>query len=370
MNIFGKRASTVQLLEDVYAAPQRIDTEAGVIYGVRVLGKVSQNGREYSDAAMQQAAKLYEGVKVNVDHPLKSSAARAFIEGIGELRDVRQDSGAVVADLHYIKSHPYAGPLVEAAQRFPNQFGLSHNADGTTVQRRGKTIVESVVAVRSVDLVGRPATNAGLFESVSEEHPMTKTTIRALVESQANAVHKTRLTEMDGAEGAVMNEPVDVPMDANGDGAIDAAFKQMIMGVLDDEKLDIKGKQKRIGEILKAQDKLMNGGSAAAADAPAETPVAESLIVNEIRAMRLREECRDWITEAGREVTRERLTLLVEAKDDAARQKLIESWPAAGAATTTTVRKPAVNLTEQIAHRDRESKYVPGSLMKAITNRR
>ncbi len=30
----------------------RVDREAGVIPGVKILGKISKNGREYSDAAM------------------------------------------------------------------------------------------------------------------------------------------------------------------------------------------------------------------------------------------------------------------------------------------------------------------------------
>ena len=40
----------------------RIDTEAGVIYGVKVLGPKSRNGRIYEDAAIRRAVPMY-GVK-------------------------------------------------------------------------------------------------------------------------------------------------------------------------------------------------------------------------------------------------------------------------------------------------------------------
>lgn len=55
--------------------------------------------------------------------------------------------------------------IVEAAQRNPRRFGLSHHAEGRVVQRQGKSVVESIESVKSVDLVQSPATNQGLFES-------------------------------------------------------------------------------------------------------------------------------------------------------------------------------------------------------------
>ena len=36
----------------------RVDAAAGVIRGVRIIGKTSRNGREYSDGALRQASGL------------------------------------------------------------------------------------------------------------------------------------------------------------------------------------------------------------------------------------------------------------------------------------------------------------------------
>lgn len=155
---------TVNLLEFAGFDPgNRIDEEKGVIRGVKVLGRVSLNKYEYSDAALQQAAKLYEGVRVNLNHPSRDnlSAERPFEASIGWLRKGEVRADGVYADLHYLKLHPYSAALVEMAKRNPNRVGLSHNADG---ERRG-SVVESIVRVRSVDIVQRPATVEGLFES-------------------------------------------------------------------------------------------------------------------------------------------------------------------------------------------------------------
>jgi hypothetical protein len=369
--MFGlKTKPTLETLhESVMSAPARIDTEAGVIHGVRVLGKVSQNGREYTDAAMTQALPLYEGVKVNVDHVRGTGKTeRNFAEGVGELRNVRRESDAVYADLHYLKSHPLAPLLVESAERFPKQFGLSHDAEGKVVRSRGKSMVESVVAVHSVDLVGRPATNAGLFESIGDERKTMKTTIRSLVESASNAIHKTRLLEMDGTAAEVMAAPVEVEADSDGDGQIDAAFKSMVMGVLDNEGLDVKGKLARIRDILNAQEKLLKGEkskSETGESSPAEAAMAESLnaLNGTLKGIQLRESCRDLLAEAGVTPTTDRMNTLVAAADDATRKKLVEAMPRGVAADP---RKPAVMLRESSAA---PVKYVPGKLVETVKRR-
>lgn len=169
-------AKRMQLVESCSADPQRIDTAAGVIRGVRVLGKVSQNNREYSEQAMKDAVRLYEGAAVFINHPDRSkpNVERSLRDKIGFLRNARIEGDAVRADLHYIKAHPEAGLITEMAQRNPRMFGLSHNAEGRMGMQGGKRVVESVESVRSVDLVSNPATNTGLFESfaLQEEDAM------------------------------------------------------------------------------------------------------------------------------------------------------------------------------------------------------
>lgn len=167
--MFGLKSKSqrAELLEYRTNGVGKVDKEAGIIFGVRILGKESANGRSYSDRAMNDATRMYESAKVNIDHPAEHQRERGFGDGFGELRNVRREGDAVIGDLHYVRSHPMAPLILEYAERFPRQFGLSHHADGRVSRKGGKVIVESVEVVHSVDIVGCPATNRGLFESVN-----------------------------------------------------------------------------------------------------------------------------------------------------------------------------------------------------------
>lgn len=147
----------------------RIDTEAGVIYGVKVLGPKSRNGRIYEDAAIRRAVPMYEGVTVNLNHQRIESGSRAvpdrqIQDRWGVLRNARYADGSVYADLHYLKNHPMTPQLIEAADRFPDTFGLSHDAAGDEQVIDGERRVIELFEIRSVDVVAEPATNNGLFE--------------------------------------------------------------------------------------------------------------------------------------------------------------------------------------------------------------
>lgn len=158
----------MNLLEHV-TIDGRVDRQAGVIRGVSILGKHSANGREYSDQAMRDAARLYEGSRVRINHPSRREPyrERGLEEEFGVLRNVKVEGNRVRGDLHFVKSHPDADWILERAERFPNTIGLSHNADGKSVNRNGRTVVESLSRVNSVDLVNEPATTGGLFEAKS-----------------------------------------------------------------------------------------------------------------------------------------------------------------------------------------------------------
>lgn len=155
------------LTETSYSNTLRVDREAGVIRGVKIIGRESKNGRYYSDVALEQAAALYEGVGVNIDHPQHSTpeADRKLADGFGHLQNVARRHDGVFGDLVYLRTHALAEQVCEAAERMPRQLGLSHNAEGFVIHRNGRWIVEGIARVRSVDLVRNPATNRGLFES-------------------------------------------------------------------------------------------------------------------------------------------------------------------------------------------------------------
>lgn len=147
-----------------------VDATAGIVRGVRILGRVSKNGRRYSDKALESAAKLYAGRKVNVNHLREGKAERPFQDLFGEIKNASIAGDAVVGDLHFLTEHSLAKSFIEAAEKFPKSFGLSHHAEGTTKREGKDTIVEDVTAVHSVDLVSDPATNSGLFEAVAPQY--------------------------------------------------------------------------------------------------------------------------------------------------------------------------------------------------------
>ncbi len=348
-----------RLLETVLSeslSKDSVDRDAGVIRGVKVLGRISANGREYSDKAMDDAQRVYEGLTVKFDHN-REGKERKFVESFGNLQNLTKKPDGIYGDLHYKKSHPHAELVCESAERFSKDFGLSHDAEGSMVKRGGKMIVESIVKARSVDIVNDPATNAGLFESI-EEPSMTKisTTIKKLVESAKDKAKRytqanlTKLLEMEGGDSAMMSAPVDVmgpPEDSepDPDQLIDDAFAAMVSATMSDSTLDLKGKIDRITEILTAQDSLMNGTTAKKAPpTPAgDTKVAESTELKEIKdglaaliesnkalaKKQAESDAKALLLESKREVTTDRIKEVLEAqeKGDKYVKLLFESWP-------------------------------------------
>lgn len=143
-----------------------VDEARGVIEGVKILGLESRNGRSYSGEALAGAAGLYEGAKVNVNHPKGSPwEARDYQDRIGVIRNVswRAERG-LYGDLHFNPKHQLAEQLAWDARHVPENVGFSHNVQARTARREGRTIVEEIVKVHSVDLVADPATTQGLFE--------------------------------------------------------------------------------------------------------------------------------------------------------------------------------------------------------------
>lgn len=372
------RVKQEKLREDVYGPSTKVDREAGVIRGVKILGKESKNGRTYSDRAMSDAAKLYEGRKVNIDHMPKNATERPFRDVFGELRNIRQEADGIYGDLHFLKSHAMAEQVCEAAERFPGQFGLSHDADGKVTRHAGRLIVESVIAVHSVDLVNTPATNAGLFESVAPtgKAKAVKLKLRELVESLDHKVYSARLKEMDPSVGDMQAEMPEESGDMGAEDQISAAFKAMVNAVLDDTSMDVAGKVAKIKQILQTQEKLLTGNEPAK---PADAPTPESNATDKamesitkltarLEAFELREACRLMLADANVENTADRMKLLTEAADESARKKLVESWPKI---TVAAVKKPSVTLKESAPiseTRLSESLKSPDAFLRALRN--
>ena len=147
----------------------RVDRNAGIIRGVKILGTESQNGRSYLPEALTAAVPLYEGTKVNVNHPKSSpSAPRDYQERIGAIHNVVSRVGdGLFADFHFNPQHALAGQLAWDAEHAPENVGFSHNVLAKVARRGDRVVVESITKVQSVDLVADPATTRGLFEAAA-----------------------------------------------------------------------------------------------------------------------------------------------------------------------------------------------------------
>lgn len=154
----------------------RVDRAAGVIYGVKVVGLSSPNthgvrgaeGTTYTSEALSRALPLYEGIKVNVDHPPrgKPGMERSARDRFAWLEDAHLAEGGIFADLHFLDpTDPLAVKMMNAAEENPSCYALSHNAVGRGEVRGGRYVVVEIPEVHSVDIVADGGTNRSLFES-------------------------------------------------------------------------------------------------------------------------------------------------------------------------------------------------------------
>ncbi|MDY0165916.1 MAG: hypothetical protein RBS80_05185 [Thermoguttaceae bacterium] len=157
---------TLQEFAGWHGPTVRVDREAGVIRGVKILGLRSRNGRVYLPAALAQAAPLYEGAKVNLNHPKGHPARpRDYQDRIGAIRNVElRDGEGLFADFHFNPKHAMAEQLAWDAEHAPGNVGFSHHVHARTARRGEELVVEAITQVESVDLVADPATTRGLFE--------------------------------------------------------------------------------------------------------------------------------------------------------------------------------------------------------------
>lgn len=320
------------------STPITVDRDIGVIKGVKILGRESQNGRTYSERALREASSFYEGIKVNIDHPDRSNPnqERSFTSFIGQLDCCHVTESGVFGDLNIAKKHADAEFVFEAAERFPKLFGLSHNAEGELVQKDGKWVVESIDCVHSVDIVSQPATNAGLFESL--EQTQMKKTLREVVKaaSKNRKGFKRVLEAMD--EGGMLadvadEEVIEAEVDAAG-AAVDAlakeadkAFRDMELSPQDTGKRAVELNKLALEVIKKLEtvENLASGESTSGAGGTDEETTLPESVQKRLRSID-RMEAKSMLLESDREASEERVSA-VAAVPESHRQKLVESWP-------------------------------------------
>lgn len=193
------------------AGAPRVDRAAGVIYGVKVVGRESPNthgqpgatkGTRYEEAALREALPLYS-CAVNVNHPPRRRGPgpaedRDATERLGRLVNPRVVGGETYADLELLKTHPMAERLMEAAERMPDAFALSHHAYGSGRVVGGWYVIDHIARVDSVDVVADGGTNSTLFEAKA----VSKTLAEFLEAAPPKKFWKLRkLLEMDDGYG-------------------------------------------------------------------------------------------------------------------------------------------------------------------------
>jgi hypothetical protein len=319
-----------RLTETVYqeSAP-RVDADAGILYGVKILGEASKNGRRYKAKGMKEAAAKYNGVKAYVDHPEKErlSEDRKFKDWSGVFQNATYREGqGIFADLHLRKTSDYFDGIVEAAEKFPRSVGFSHVAEGESHYEGETEIVESIKEVFSVDLVTDPATTAGFFES-RKRKPLPST-IRTALESLPESTQRTTLIEMAGEYMDLDSDPApkdDMPADEQ--GQIAKLLNTCIT---------------LLGETLKAlamkQDSPPPVPAAPAPNQPQQQPQQnadpnaapedeEKKKANPFESENRELRAKLLLVDSGLEATPARVKALANAADED-RQELVESWDA------------------------------------------
>lgn len=161
------------LTEQIDLSEATLDSAARLMRNVVLIrAGTSQNRRHYSEAVLQKAAPLFEGVKSYDSHD--NSRSRSLAETTGWYANVRFENGALRADRHF--SGTQAGKDVQSiaedivSGKAPKSLaGLSINAVGEgKVQKLADgdaLVVESITKAKSVDDVGNPAAGGGYTEA-------------------------------------------------------------------------------------------------------------------------------------------------------------------------------------------------------------
>jgi len=182
--------------------------DAGVIRDVAILGLVSRNKRTYTQQALQEAVALYDNAPLYADH---SNGSRRVSEKLGKIANVafNEEKQQLRGDLYVLQSHELYGRLQEDLSRSLGLYGLSHDAQVSGERTEAGITINKINLVRSVDLVGRPATTVSLKEEeiaepvdinkeVSEriQEAINGLNIQALVDEAIADVVEKRLAEV------------------------------------------------------------------------------------------------------------------------------------------------------------------------------
>ena len=133
------------------------------IRNICLISVSSRNNRVYTDRALNNIVELARGVKVFADHPVKGQI-RSVRDLIGKISAPRRAGDKIYGDLKVLSNQDW---VFDIAKQMPEIVGMSIVARGKISpekDQKGREQVESVLALKSIDLVSEPATTNSLFE--------------------------------------------------------------------------------------------------------------------------------------------------------------------------------------------------------------
>ena len=362
----------------------KVDRANAVIRGVKILGRSSTNrhgmpgvsGTDYTREALEGARHLYEGVKVNYDHPPRNDpdAERRSSDRGGKLLNVQVRSDGLYGDLHLIPSHSMTPNILDAAERLElnDCFALSHNAKGYGDVREGRYRIKEIPLVRSVDIVADGGTNRGLFES--REKPMKKTLIEILEAACPSVQAKFKpLLEADDeyAFGETpMNEPA--PEAEDEPAGWEAHLGEMVKAIIADETLSLDEKAKKIAhavKLLQDEEEGKEGEAAGGTEITEEDEEGDKKAENEdklesrerqeLENLRTEKKVRNLCESLQFTPTPIQLKALIGLQSDVDRKAFIKSESVSGGTKTKSAPKTGGirNLTESASSKPSEGGY-------------
>ena len=158
------------------------DKENGIVKGISILRPTSKNcsykggvGREYSEQAMSDVAKMITGRKAYIDHQSKSEKQDNY--GVRKLRDLigvyengRVEEKKVKADIKYLQTQPVKEFIEAIIKLGADGIGASIVGGGkSTFNTTSKMeIIESMISLESADWVSETGSTLSLFEAVQK----------------------------------------------------------------------------------------------------------------------------------------------------------------------------------------------------------
>ena len=225
------------LTEQYKFAGGKVNREGGFIDDVLICGTSSANNRDYPTAVFRRDFAKYEGRPVNADHGREATVSRR----LGWFSNVKVgEDGKPRGRLNLLKSHDLYESVMEAAERNPALYGMSHVAMCKTRRdiSTGREVVESIEEVESIDLVADPATTPGFFES-RRKGKAVKISLKTFVErfgakwGPKRWADATKLVEElgDMGDAPVMDEP---PADGGDEGDLKSGLMAALQPFLEE----------------------------------------------------------------------------------------------------------------------------------------